>query len=51
MRSKEKIVINGFNGIGKSTFLKTILGIVPKISGEYVWQRNIKIGYFEQDLI
>jgi ATPase subunit of ABC transporter with duplicated ATPase domains len=35
MRSKEKIVINGFNGIGKSTFLKTILGIVPKISGEY----------------
>jgi ABC-type Mn2+/Zn2+ transport system ATPase subunit len=35
MRSKEKIVISGFNGIGKSTLLKTLLGIVPKIAGQF----------------
>jgi ATPase subunit of ABC transporter with duplicated ATPase domains len=30
-----KTVISGFNGIGKSTLVKTLLGIIPKLGGEY----------------
>ncbi|MEG1705454.1 MAG: ABC-F family ATP-binding cassette domain-containing protein [Clostridia bacterium] len=45
----EKIVITGFNGIGKSTLIKTLLNIIPKISGEFEFANNIKIGYYAQD--
>jgi ATPase subunit of ABC transporter with duplicated ATPase domains len=31
----EKIVINGFNGIGKSTLIKTLVGIIPPLGGEF----------------
>ncbi|GHU49872.1 hypothetical protein FACS189459_2610 [Bacilli bacterium] len=31
----EKIIITGFNGIGKSTMIKTIIGKIPKIAGEF----------------
>jgi ATPase subunit of ABC transporter with duplicated ATPase domains len=31
----EKIIITGFNGIGKSTMIKTLLGLIPKLGGEY----------------
>lgn len=50
IRNGEKIVITGFNGIGKSTLLKTLLGIIPKISGNYSFAEKIKIAYYEQDL-
>jgi ATPase subunit of ABC transporter with duplicated ATPase domains len=46
----EKVVITGFNGIGKSTLLKTLIKQIPKISGKFKFADNIKIGYFEQDL-
>lgn len=46
----EKIAITGFNGIGKSTLLKTIIGEIPKISGNIKYAKNIKYGYFKQDL-
>lgn len=47
----EKIAIIGFNGIGKSTLLKTLLGIIPPIKG-YSWKFDTThIGYFEQELI
>lgn len=45
----EKIVITGFNGIGKSTLIKTLLGVIKKRSGSFEFAKNIKIGYFEQD--
>ncbi len=46
----QKIAITGFNGIGKSTLLKTMLGIIPPIKG-YVWAfETTSIGYFEQEL-
>ncbi|CAM4235301.1 ABC transporter ATP-binding protein [Bacillus manliponensis] len=46
----EKLVITGFNGIGKSTLLKTLMGHIQSISGDFRFQEQIKIGYFEQDL-
>lgn len=46
----QKLVITGFNGIGKSTLLKTLIGEIPMISGTYKFADNVKIGYYEQDL-
>lgn len=52
VRNGEKLVITGFNGIGKSTLLKTIMGKIEPISGEFRFSDTIKkIGYYEQDLI
>lgn len=45
----EKLAITGFNGIGKSTFLKTISGIIPAISGTFNLATNTVVGYFEQE--
>lgn len=47
----EKLAITGFNGIGKSTFLKTLSGIIPAISGEFTFATNTIIGYYEQENI
>lgn len=46
----QKLVITGFNGVGKSTLLKTIVGNIASISGEFHFSEQIKIGYYEQDL-
>lgn len=46
----EKISITGFNGVGKSTLLKSILGIIPSISGTKFLEEKLKIGYFEQNI-
>ncbi len=45
----EKIAIVGENGIGKSTFLKAILGLCEQQSGEIKWGGNVKKSYFEQE--
>lgn len=45
----EKIVITGKNGIGKSTFIKTILGIIPPLSGKFKIPFYNKIVYFSQE--
>ncbi|WP_031389444.1 ABC-F family ATP-binding cassette domain-containing protein [Kineothrix alysoides] len=46
-----KIAITGFNGIGKSTLLKTLVGQLPAMQGRYSFSEQVTIGYFEQDLI
>ncbi|WP_405082956.1 ABC-F family ATP-binding cassette domain-containing protein [Paenibacillus chitinolyticus] len=51
VRSGEKIVITGFNGIGKSTLLKTLMRRIPVISGGFRFGEHVKTGYYEQDLI
>ncbi len=46
----EKLGVIGANGKGKSTLLKTIMGIVPSISGSIIQGINLRIGYFDQHL-
>jgi ATPase subunit of ABC transporter with duplicated ATPase domains len=49
MERGEKIAIVGTNGIGKSTFLKSVLGIIKPVSGRVVLGEYLNIGYFEQE--
>lgn len=46
-----KINIKGNNGSGKTTFIKTILGMIKPISGNIVIGNDVKIGYISQDTI
>lgn len=46
----EKIGIIGGNGLGKSTFLKTITNRVPPLSGTFTIGDRVKIGYFDQQM-
>jgi len=46
----EKIVLTGANGIGKSTLLKSLLGIIKPLSGEVNLGEYLEIGYFEQEM-
>lgn len=45
----QKIAIRGVNGLGKSTLLKTLLGIIKPISGETELDQFVELGYFEQE--
>lgn len=45
----EKVAIIGANGIGKTTLLKTLLGIYPQRNGEIHWGRNVETGYYDQE--
>jgi ATPase subunit of ABC transporter with duplicated ATPase domains len=51
IKTGQKLAVTGFNGIGKSTFLKTIAGFLPAISGSYRYEKDVKIGYYEQENI
>lgn len=44
-----KIALKGMNGIGKSTLLKTLLGIVKPFDGEVHLGDYLEVGYFEQE--
>ena len=48
IRRGQKIAVLGANGVGKSTFFKTIIGELPPISGRYVIGKGIMTGYFDQ---
>ncbi len=50
MERGEKIVLTGANGIGKTTLLKSILGLIPALSGEVEQGEFLQIGYFEQEM-
>ncbi|MCW6666820.1 ATP-binding cassette domain-containing protein [Aerococcaceae bacterium NML190938] len=46
----QKVAIIGANGIGKTTLLKSLLGIIPPVSGEVERGDYLEIGYFEQEV-
>ena len=50
LKRGEKLGILGGNGLGKSTFLKSIVGKIPALSGEYRFGTNVQIGYFDQQM-
>lgn len=51
VKGGEKVVITGFNGIGKSTLLKTLVKQIPVLEGGFSFSRQVSAGYFEQDLV
>ena len=50
MERGQKIALVGTNGIGKTTLLKSILGLIPAISGECELGEKLQLGYFEQEV-
>ena len=51
MERGQKIALVGANGLGKTTLLKSILGIIPPLSGEVELGDNLQIGYYEQEIM
>lgn len=50
MERGEKLVLTGANGIGKTTLLKSILGLIPVLRGSVELGDYLEIGYFEQEM-
>ncbi|MBQ9520315.1 MAG: ABC-F family ATP-binding cassette domain-containing protein [Acholeplasmatales bacterium] len=49
IKHNEKVVILGKNGVGKTTIIKTIMGIIPKLSGDFTWNPSADLNYFSQE--
>ena len=49
LKRGEKIAVVGDNGTGKSTLLKTLVGRLPALGGEFGFGVNVQIGYFDQE--
>ena len=47
---KQRIGIIGGNGLGKSTFLKTLVGLIPPLGGEATFGYQVDVGYFDQQM-
>ena len=45
----EKIAVIGDNGIGKSSFFKTVQGLIPHYTGDVEWGKNVTLSYYEQE--
>lgn len=48
LQKKERLAIIGENGKGKSTLLKTLIGEIPAMGGEFKFGQNVETGYFDQ---
>ena len=50
MQRSDRVGIIGGNGLGKSTFIKTLIGAVKPLSGEFKFGPRVSIGYFDQQM-
>lgn len=50
VQAGEKLAVTGFNGIGKSTLMKTLAGRLPALGGAFHYADRVALGYYEQDL-
>ncbi len=50
MKRGDKVGIIGGNGLGKSTFIKTLVGECQKLGGEYKFGPRVSVGYFDQQM-
>lgn len=50
VRKGQHVGILGGNGQGKSTLLKTIVGAIPSLGGEFIIGKNVRVGYFDQQM-
>jgi len=48
LRKNEHLAVIGQNGMGKSTLLKILVGMIPPVSGSFEYGRNVEWGYFDQ---
>lgn len=51
MKRGQKVAITGANGLGKTTLIKSLLGLLQPINGEISISEYKKIGYFEQEIV
>ncbi len=50
IRRGDRVAVIGPNGCGKSTLVKTLMGILPPLDGSYLYGYQIETGYFDQQL-
>jgi ATP-binding cassette subfamily F protein 3 len=48
LQSEQRIGLLGVNGAGKSTFIKTVAGVLPVLKGSAIFNKGLAIGYFAQ---
>ena len=48
---KQRIGVIGGNGLGKSTLLKTLVGILPSLGGSFMLGHQVDVGYFDQQMM
>ena len=46
----ERFAVLGDNGQGKTTFLKTLAGVIPALDGDYTWSKLVTVGYYAQNV-
>ena len=49
MKRAQRLAVIGKNGTGKSSLIKTLAGIFPLVSGNFVWGKGVSIGYYDQE--
>ncbi len=51
LKTGKRMVVTGFNGVGKSTLIKTLMGDLPGMGGTFKFGERVVCGYFRQDTV